>query len=448
MSRRSIFKKTSPPLYEKDECICLNEENEGKNGYCDDKSHKLPTSINAKIVILLRQFSRKACTAFILVFCTLIVIIVVKSPFNGSNNQSNDISQPRIIVINNLNDFSTLIFHKHLNHTLSSRKIDIEEPALAAQKRLQNSKKYNDWSRDSLWEETSFPSCNKMHEIHMEAQMKFIDSGGYNNVFLLQDYDYSEYILKILDGRHTDRNFDRVRRDSLIMERSTRSSYIVNMYSFCGFAQIVEFGKDGGLEDVIWQDRFTSTQRLQVATQVAQALADVHNIDGDGISSMTHGDFAGKQYILINGVFKLNDFNRGRFLRWNPNINKTCPYTIGHNDGKFRAPEEYKYIPETAAIDVWALGSIFVKILTGHGVWHGLDEETAQKYIIDGKTPPLLKEKKSKSPITRILLRAIDMCYVYEPKDRPKAEVIVDFLKKEAKKLGVDWEAPFQFKLT
>lgn len=120
------------------------------------------------------------------------------------------------------------------------------------------------------------------------------------------------------------------------MERTTRSKYVVDIYSFCGMAQVVEFGSDGNLENVHGKNKLTmsSSQKLQAATQVTQGLADVHNIDGDGISSMSHGDFAAKQYILIDGSFKLNDFNRGRFIRWNSKKKEPCTYTIGANDAK------------------------------------------------------------------------------------------------------------------
>lgn len=120
------------------------------------------------------------------------------------------------------------------------------------------------------------------------------------------------------------------------MERATESPYVVDIFGFCGFAQIVEYGKDGNLDDVVYDDYslVTQPQKLQVATQVAQALADVHDLDGDGIPSISHGDYATKQYILIDGIFKLNDFNRGRFIRWNPKKEQSCTYTIGNNDGK------------------------------------------------------------------------------------------------------------------
>lgn len=184
-----------------------------------------------------------------------------------------------------------------------------------------------------------------MHEKRFELDVDFLTDGGYNSIFRMADMDHTIYILKILqyETRYTDRNYDRVRRDSLLMERATASKYIMDIYSFCGFTQVVEYGKHGNLEDILWKiyDTITQEQKLQIATQVAQALADIQDLDGDGISSMSHGDFATKQYIMIDGILKLNDFNRGRFIRWNPKLKEPCTYTIGANDAKVRMDADY-----------------------------------------------------------------------------------------------------------
>lgn len=54
--------------------------------------------------------------------------------------------------------------------------------------------------------------------------------GGYNDIFWINEKDKSkdpELIMKILQygTDYSDRNFDRVRRDGLILERLTKSPY-------------------------------------------------------------------------------------------------------------------------------------------------------------------------------------------------------------------------------
>jgi len=49
-----------------------------------------------------------------------------------------------------------------------------------------------------------------------------------------------------------------------------------------------------------------------------------------------------------------------------------------------------------------------------------------------GKTPKIPEEVlklKSKDPYINLLLKAMEMCYRFNPKERPTAREIVDFLK-------------------
>mmetsp|Transcript_19590 Transcript_19590/g.48222 ORF Transcript_19590/g.48222 Transcript_19590/m.48222 type:complete len:123 (+) Transcript_19590:83-451(+) len=108
---------------------------------------------------------------------------------------------------------------------------------------------------------------------------------------------------------------------------------------------------------------------------------------------------------------------------------------------QFRSPEEYKYIPQTSAIDVWALGGILFELVTGEEAWFGYEDEVARKALVDGELPPLPEKiKNSSDPINQVLLKAIDMCYVYDPKNRPKAGAVLEYLKQESKRLGVEWK--------
>ncbi len=158
---------------------------------------------------------------------------------------------------------------------------------------------------------------------------------------------------------------------------------------------------------------------------MSASLAAVHDIDGEGLSSVAHGDLKGQQFLFLNDEMKLGDFNRGRFLRRNSTDPQTaCTYTIGKNDAAFRSPEEYKYEPQTSAIDVYALGSILYLLLTGYEVWHDTDVEQAQKFIIEGRLPTIDDELiQSDNPIDLALREAIRMCYIYDPKDRASAGV-------------------------
>lgn len=65
---------------------------------------------------------------------------------------------------------------------------------------------------------------------------------------------------------------------------------------------------------------------------------------------MAHTDISPSQYIKIGDIYKLNDFNRARFLPWSAKDNQTCPYFVANNPGKFRSPEEYNYEGQTEMV--------------------------------------------------------------------------------------------------
>jgi len=80
---------------------------------------------------------------------------------------------------------------------------------------------------------------------------------------------------------------------------------------------------------------------------------------------MAHTDISPGQFIKVNGIFKLNDFNRARFLPWSAEKNQSCPYFVGSNPGKYRSPEEYNYEGQTEMVSELqhAIASLLVLLL-------------------------------------------------------------------------------------
>ena len=60
----------------------------------------------------------------------------------------------------------------------------------------------------------------------------------------------------------------------------------------------------------------------------------IANFDGEGRASVAHTDITPGQFILVDGKYKLNDFNRARLIRWDKEKNEPCGFHVGNNPGK------------------------------------------------------------------------------------------------------------------
>jgi len=168
---------------------------------------------------------------------------------------------------------------------------------------------------------------------------------------------------------------------------------------------------------------------LRYAADAAKGLADMHSIN------VVHADLTIKQYLVVEGRVSLADFNLGVFLKRNStDPSRACTFKLPFHYGVVRAPEEYRNKgnitePLTKAIDVFSLGSILYNLLTGNKVWSGMKKGRAQESVANGIRPRISSSiVNSTDPVDQILMRAIDMCYVYDPKERPTAREVADFL--------------------
>ena len=222
------------------------------------------------------------------------------------------------------------------------------------------------------WQTYSFPNCNDVHEIdlrfalHMsrrgdvipadlgegdksehrwshqdkERARKFfgyLGSGMWRQVWKVNPRIHGEdAVLKVMKSEHSfdKRNFDRHRRDGLVMERLTSSQHVVSIYGFCGNTVLTQHG-GMTLDEYLFDDevqqsnkynRNTSEGKLRLALEVMKGLQALHDIQ-DG--PIIHADIQAKQFLIDpdDGV-KINDFNRCRILPKNNSTGEICKLKI------------------------------------------------------------------------------------------------------------------------
>jgi hypothetical protein len=227
---------------------------------------------------------------------------------------------------------------------------------------LENSKTYDRPNKNPLkpyenhpecvpmhsWQTQSYPTCNLIHEtdltmliyrsdirsrgnhtIHPNHLTELVLSpalvrlkahGYFRDVYEIKDTDKISRLA--FKTNRFERTFDawtldRHRMDALVMDRMTRSKYIMDIYGYCGVASLVEYAtgdlmhkleaeqeRDDAAES--WSRRRTQGEeernnvehgkfltRLRYGLDVANAITDLHTMESvDGIhSSIVHGEF-------------------------------------------------------------------------------------------------------------------------------------------------------------
>ncbi|KAL3789347.1 hypothetical protein HJC23_006501 [Cyclotella cryptica] len=324
------------------------------------------------------------------------------------------------------------------------------------------------------WQQSSHPMCNALHEVDFLSKFRngaltYIDSGGFNDLFHLSEplldhhgpdtfanatnqtasHTTTELAIKILSYTkpHISRNYNIVRQDAVVLERLTKSPNIFPIHGYCGFALVLPYVSGGTLSSKLrkWRKgeiQISPRQRLRYAVEMARGLRDLHDIDHDGVPSVTHGDLKEQQYLITDdGGLQLGDFNKGQFLKKSKSTGEVCTFLPppGYIDKVFRSPEEYAFRSQTAATDVWALGSLMFYLLTGARVWRDIAEthtEKVRRHIVQGKRPKIKQEiLDSKDPVDVALRKAYNMCTVYDPDRRASAREVADYLETVWKEL-------------
>lgn len=94
---------------------------------------------------------------------------------------------------------------------------------------------------------------------------------------------------------------------------------------------------------------------------------------------------------------------------------------------------DYKqYTPVTPEkVDVWMMGNLLYTILTDLYVFEKpkrLGTVEAARKMVDGEHSPIPARINNDDPANKAMMRAIDMCWTYNWKERPSAQAVSSYL--------------------
>jgi len=245
-----------------------------------------------------------------------------------------------------------------------------------------------------------------------------------------------EAVLKIMkrDQDVNPRNFDRHRRDALVMERLTESERVVSIYAFCGNTVLTEYAGitlddflfKEGFQKEPWSRRYDLMRKdgmgkVQLALDVMKGVEDMHQHD------ILHADIQAKQFLLdpVEGV-KVNDFNRCRFLPTNDQTGKLCNVKIPSAPGAQRSPEEYELQKIGIKADIFSSANILFGILTGAKPWgEDLMKKDIRKNVMKGNKPKIDEKFLRKGTVDAKLAKIVLKAYEFKPEDRWSASQII-----------------------
>ena len=243
-----------------------------------------------------------------------------------------------------------------------------------------------------------------------------------------------------------DAHFEHDRVDAVAMERLTSSPHVINIFGFCGHSVMTEFADGTCVGELADKSRKKKLARLRIAWDIANGLADVHGIDGDGNATFVHLDINPANVVSVGGTLKLNDFNIGIILRWNTTSNKQCGFPAQYPNPQWRSPEEARGEQSlTEKVDIFSMGHIFFRLICGHEPWNKLElggkpsKEMIHEKVQMGVLPlipdhVMNTDNKEVAAIRDVMLQ----CYAIDPSKRPSARMIANHLENVLNQLSAE----------
>jgi serine/threonine protein kinase len=167
--------------------------------------------------------------------------------------------------------------------------------------------------------------------------------------------------------------------DAIVAERLSSSPRTFDLFGFCALSILSEYFYHDDIESVVApgsgymkakdlhdedelkpQNDLTAPQKLALALEMAEGLADLHGYSGGLI---IHDDVQLSQYLFNEdkSVLKLNDFNRAEFAFWDEANQEYCRYENGRGGGNVSSRFGFRrvfWIVSNSGVFPWRSGGL------------------------------------------------------------------------------------------
>ncbi len=267
-----------------------------------------------------------------------------------------------------------------------------------------------------------------------------IGQGGMGEVFLAQDTSLGRRIALKLLRRDFTSNEERLRR----FQQEARAASALNHPNIL---TIHEIGQDGPLQFMaaeyvegetlrqrISSARMTLAQALDVAVQVASALAAAHQ------AGIIHRDIKPENVMLRNdGYVKVLDFGLAKLI--DPKTIHTGALTMPQVETEqgvvmgtfsYMSPEQARGLAVDARTDIWSLGVMLYEMVAGHQPFEGDTASDVMSLILQKEPLPLTQSAPEvPAELERIVRKAL--CKDREERYQTSKDLLIDLrsLRKE-----------------
>jgi hypothetical protein len=190
------------------------------------------------------------------------------------------------------------------------------------------------------WTDRQYPNCNTFHELTLNMvdhpfNVSYLGNGYYRDSFLFQN-SKEKFVMKhlrIQQQFHFKRS-EQMRTEALLLEKFSKSPRFTNIYGYCDTSLLVEIAREFTSQVVPFDpthqaergrisradlakleadhapysfNNFTSEQKLNMASQIAEVLAEFHGSE----SVIIHDDFDPDNFLIAGSrQMKMNDMVR------------------------------------------------------------------------------------------------------------------------------------------